>query len=768
MTLATAILFAVAIFAVHISRQPNSTVMSNIGVAILAGVVVAFARIALTHALARKLPGSTSQHTLAVAVVLIAVVTALSLTPQYQMTNEERVMAWLLCIAAALFVCGASRVKTSQSALFQSSLPKSALSKCAIISTVVTLMAVPGTNEAHRLLIVIALAWSGVTWLVIASRERGPRVWLTAIGVSACVVGVIVVAHQIIKPTDGNPSYAAFVPSSGGTEEGDDLARRGKGEGPDEIAGNSPDSVGFDNSDNFSESGKDGLYDLWIESYGAPVKSEDQKKMVGIKPQDVNIVAAPDRENLGVGKSFEIKRKRAESTSSASSKPDVQTAAAMWVKGPMPAYVPLAAFADFTGDSWQAIDHGKGAVPVRLAGNSTWMEILLRPSSTAFRGSDSHEIRVGNLGGDVLPFTPIVERFKMGRVNKPQFFLSSQAGLVRLATRTLPQGATLQVQSKRVDPSRLVGVEPALPRNSDPRMLRYDGLSLRAAELTREWANANQDDPSLDRGWRQIESVIRRLREHVQHDRDAIASNENGIDQLLFETRRGTDYQIATAAVLMLRSLSYPTRLVSGLYADESDVDARSGFAALTSAHTHFWIEVRLADGTWITLDPTPGYAMFNLPAPPGEWLAQVLRASKTRAMADAPQIVLVMGVATGFWMSRKRIIDLLMTWRCQRRGYSPIDVLKVIERRARLAGEPRPIYTPPGQWLGQLISSTASVETGDQLIAALNRDLYHHSDRSFHKPAQSFGPGKDVLDRLSLGSMHKKKVEAQKNNKKT
>ena len=61
--------------------------------------------------------------------------------------------------------------------------------------------------------------------------------------------------------------------------------------------------------------------------------------------------------------------------------------------------------------------------------------------------------------------------------------------------------------------------------------------------------------------------MVSNLRQHYAHDRLATAApaSIDVVADFLLGSRRGPDYLFASAAVVMIRSLGYPARLVSGL-----------------------------------------------------------------------------------------------------------------------------------------------------------------------------------------------------------
>jgi protein-glutamine gamma-glutamyltransferase len=635
---------------------------------------------------------------------------------------EEQLVIVLMSIAVGLFVFQADGRTAGQATM---------ISSIAVISLLPTL-----PSFARTPLIIAMLLLSSVWLWTTSARIAVLRHWFwPALGMGTVLLSCAA-SHQWIQPTDGNPWYAAWVPSSGGDGDGSESARRGVGDGPDEISSGQATSIGFDQSDNFSESAKDGLYDLWIEAYGEPVKPGESQKMVGLKPNDVNVVRAPDRENLKVGRRFEMNR-RPTTQPQPRSGPDTGASARVWVKGPMPVYLRLATFDTFDGAAWSEEAHGQPSVPARVIDG--WFEVLNRPISPAFSGVSEHQIRVGDFGGTVLPLPPITERFRMGRVAKPDFFSATRPGMIRLSRRTVPPGATLDARSKQIDPARLAGVHPALPQHAGANYLNVAGIDPRLARFASEWAAPHS------RGWRQIQAVVNELRRRVRVDK--APADHRSSSPLLLGDEVGTDYEIASVACLMLRKLSYPTRLVSGLYADESHVDRSSGYAGITAQQAHFWIEVQLADGTWVSIDPTPGFPVLNIPRSPSEWASDAWFQVRTGLMAHWLVATPMFLACIAVFICRKTIIDAIVTAYCRWRGCPVLHTVRVLELRSRLAGCPRPAHVPMGNWL----KSIASDSNIRPFIAACNQAMYSHAT------LESVGEtSRDALRTITRASLQK------------
>jgi hypothetical protein len=199
-------------------------------------------------------------------------------------------------------------------------------------------------------------------------------------------------------------------------------------------------------------------------------------------------------------------------------------------------------------------------------------------------------------------------------------------------------------------------------------------------------------------GYPQIEAICQQLRTHYTIDRSAHAPEECSfpVGHFLFESKRGPSYQFATAATLMLRSLGYSTRLVSGFYGNPSRFDVAKGHTAVHSSDTHFWCEVFVGAGTWVTLEPTPGYEVLK--PPPGLWKQALM------LLADSAQWVLrhwLMALITStiiavVFMKRHQLADLghTLTWRfvpARNARQRVLQTMRLLERRLCFVGLARP-----------------------------------------------------------------------------
>jgi hypothetical protein len=233
-----------------------------------------------------------------------------------------------------------------------------------------------------------------------------------------------------------------------------------------------------------------------------------------------------------------------------------------------------------------------------------------------------------------------------------------------------------------------------------------------------------------------VESVTEHLRRHAIVDRNSgsMPTEDAPIAHFLFTTRRGPDYLFASSAVAMLRSLGYPTRLVSGYYADPERYDPASEQTPITSLDAHFWAEVRLSDGGWIAIEPTPGY---RIAGPHFSWWQRAATSAAELIRRHVVELVLILMVVCTLVYFRLSVADLVVTfaWYLSmlRKDNSrfAISTLRLIDRRFRLAGRPRPLGRTPRRWFTSADAAVPRAYTQplSELASLANHAIYSSAD---------------------------------------
>jgi hypothetical protein len=242
-----------------------------------------------------------------------------------------------------------------------------------------------------------------------------------------------------------------------------------------------------------------------------------------------------------------------------------------------------------------------------------------------------------------------------------------------------------------------IGFNPAFTDVPEP-------LSADLARIANTWAG------HLPRGWGQVTSVLSKLREGYTLDRRGRAPDGHPHPVLWFleESRRGPDYLFASAAALLLRSLGYPARVCLGYYAHPDKYDPASQHTPVSDDDLHLWPEVLLRDGQWLVVEPTPGYDTLPALKPWQEQLADTLAAVGRWAVRNAAALTTAVMLIVLLVASRRRAADAVFTlswtllpgrtWRQQAMG-----TVKLLERRAALAGKRRKPGETLAEWVGRL-----------------------------------------------------------------
>ena len=226
----------------------------------------------------------------------------------------------------------------------------------------------------------------------------------------------------------------------------------------------------------------------------------------------------------------------------------------------------------------------------------------------------------------------------------------------------------------------------------------------RIRDLAAHWTQG------VPRGWEQVETISRRLREEYTLDEDFRVESgcPSPVSHFLFISRRGPDYLFASAAALMLRSLGYSSRVVSGFYASPKQYDRKSGHTPVTREDAHFWAECCLGGPCWATVEPTPGYEVLG---PPPGWVALVVQglvALCATALRHWPALASCMVLGAVIYGARWRLWDWghSCLWRCRRPSTTQrfvLDTLALIEIRLAAQGLARPPSLTFSGWLRRI-----------------------------------------------------------------
>lgn len=472
----------------------------------------------------------------------------------------------------------------------------------------------------------VAGYWDSLRGRLLSGQSRHiPLRWLI---IGPCIPLLLLLASA----SGGQDAIAVlrgFLPGSGGDGESDPYARSGANDGENLVAGtDNIKSFGPIEDAPFAEDDKPSLYDVFNDAFDEPVrKVKDQDRSIALPPEllaDISVRMAKSAQN---GREFSTLRK--------STRPDqkrikdLKSPALLYVAGRVPLHLRMEIYDVFDGVNWipeQPPAHPPGMAIVPTHGRP-WLRVPCGSRSLGlYSDLETHAVRIINLKSNVIPAPLELRAINIDRVDQSDMFGWSQNSIPKLNRQALPELITINESSECLRRSKLlhhteltfnaVGDQrrtqlPLLPQMSDVRNL--------ARQITRD----------VPDGYARIEAVINYLRSHYVLDRTAVAPESSSfpVSHFLFEAKRGPDYQFATAAALMLRSLGFSTRVVSGFYASPDNFDPQKRHTSVNNADAHFWCEVFVGSSTWITLEPTPGYDVLT---PPPGFFARCLIAIKT------------------------------------------------------------------------------------------------------------------------------------------
>jgi hypothetical protein len=163
----------------------------------------------------------------------------------------------------------------------------------------------------------------------------------------------------------------------------------------------------------------------------------------------------------------------------------------------------------------------------------------------------------------------------------------------------------------------------------------------------------------------------------------------------------------------------------------------------VTRDDVHFWAEVRLPTGRWIAVEPTPGYELMPPVQSWSERMAEAVAAAMRWARGHAAALLGAAFVLGGLVTRRREVLDGLATIAIRLApGRDPrrrvLRSLRLIERRARWAGRPRPSGRTLSRWYLP-VAGRAAGEPGRAL-----EGLVRFADWAAHAPA---GPESRATD---------------------
>jgi transglutaminase-like putative cysteine protease len=598
---------------------------------------------------------------------------------------------------------------------------------------------------------------------VVAGRERLP--WL-GLSVLVLLLGLSL-ALVVVGPKRAAFALGELLPTSGGTGETDPFARYGIGDGPEETAGDNARAAGMVETDKMIEDNKNALIDAVNDTYGPPHRPpKDQERMVAAGRADVIQFHGKLPENRRPSRDFDTSRK---GRSPGERRPESQKARGVFeVQGRTPLHVRLVAYSSYDPTEHMWREARKPSSRLIDAEGKDWMRLANLKEVSWYTADERHRLKTADLKSNLVPTPTMLTRFRINKVDKPDYYDWDYDGVLVLAGRTrTPPGVVVTTDCRTLDPNRL-------PESAFATFGVAGGVSQTLGEvaaevrpeierLARDWAG---QEP---RGWSQVQAVVNKLRSEYVLDRDIAAPPDHPAPVLWFltESRRGPDYLFATAAALLLRALQYPTRVCLGYYAAPEAYDPETAHTPVKSTDLHFWPEVLLRDGHWLVLEPTPGYEVLGPTLPLEERLLNALTALASWSRRHAVELVIVLAVLTVGWVSRRELIDAVAvrlwdwfpgrSWRDRVLG-----AVALLERRGRWTGQARLPRQTPRSWLQDALKPRSCTDSDlDRLALMADWAAYAPDSSPPWTDTEVTAVCRRVLDGWTLRRWREKKVSA-------
>lgn len=588
-----------------------------------------------------------------------------------------------------------------------------------LIGVTICILCAAITREPRVYWLIGGYAAAAVTWMIAShwSTLRGrllhdhgkgiPVRWLIA----APVLALLVVSISVAGGSRTISTMKGLLPGSGGDGEYDPFSRDGVNDGDALVAGT--DHIrSFAPIDDapFAEDDKPSLYDVFNDAFDEPVRrNREQDRSIALSPElraEIEVRMAKSGE---AGREFSTHRRAASADRRRIGNMD--SPALLYVAGRVPVHLRMEIYDLFDGVSWypRALPDSVPGMAVLDSQGKPWLRIPCHGTGLGLHTySETHAVKICNLRSPVIPSPPDLRSLHIDRVDQVDMFGWHTTSILKMNRKAIPEFTVIHLLSDRIDYRRLPGNDNltfvGLPEKTERQL-----PSLREMDFLRTLANDWTE--GVPAGYRQAVAVCDKLRKEYILDRNFQMPDdcESPVTHFLAESRRGSDYQFATAAAIMLRTLGFSTRLVSGFYATDTRYDARKQHTPVSAEDAHFWCELYVGSGVWVTLDPSPGYHILG--PPPGimerlwSGLVSVLQNLRTHWMIS---LISFLTAGVLLW-NRHGIADLIISnWMALQSALQSagdprrhvLQTVSLLDGRLRRAGLKRPAGQTFCRWV--------------------------------------------------------------------
>jgi transglutaminase-like putative cysteine protease len=582
----------------------------------------------------------------------------------------------------------------------------------------------------------IAIAWMTIcVWHLIANHwervdvcavEHVTRQHHLPIVTLLAAVVIFVIAGLIARDRFGESQRltVGWMPTSGGSSWSDPGALRGIGTGDAAIAAkDKAESFGAVDSELFLESTDSTLFDMFSDSLGQPKLKNKWERRQGMTADKIIESHSRTAKSEKGGSSFSTDRHPPEKHLHLQDAH--QNAVVQWV-GPSGIRLAMNRFDTFDGVEWTNQSELRNESFRRsVFGDEVW---FLDPSVSRFlwkhenQNSTRGTLKMIRLKSTRIPAPMMTGGVHIKDIDRVDFFATDADGSLFMPGREkVPALTLIHLLSAKLSEDEFIhqleGLrDRAIPLTSK-RLAEQSRQSIREAvgRIVRQCARDG------DTRHAKLSALVDHLRTEFELDRSAQYDSDIPLLEF-FEQKRGGEHLFATAAALVARQIGLQSRLVTGLYVSPSGLDLAAGHHNVMPRDAHVWVEIKLADGRWVEIEPTPGFK------PPDYRPSLWLRTQRVAALYWPWFAVACIGFAVVYF-TRLLWIDWLLSacWQCSsllKPRRRVVLAVWIIEQRAQLLGRARPLGSPPREWLVKEVLAAPAVDHQLQRLAESFCDL--------------------------------------------
>jgi len=544
---------------------------------------------------------------------------------------------------------------------------------------------------------------------------------------AGCLVFVVAAWSASGRSVMFNRLTAELMPTSGGTGASDASARSGVGDGDAVVAARDhAASFGAVETDVFLDSPQPSLFDMFNDTFGEPVRKKKNERAIALAPRENQSTSSRTAQSNSSTQSFTTHRSEPKPR-----KPlkDVASKAIMFWIGRAGERLATERCSRFDGTEWhQEAAATKLSIIEQKINDRVWFGtdpnhgLVLGPYVEA----RAEAVKFTRYRSNRIPAPAGVQMWHIDLVDQADFFGFSPDQCLEMPGRDhVPDYTTVRLVNRLIDiekldalTARCTGVPTDLyPSASE---LSNDGGVQLAKQTMLTWLDNSRHNSQHNwsqHNWQTVQLVVDRLRREFTFDRNVATGSttaEQSSLEMFLTKRRGNDVMFATAAAVMLREVGFRTRFVTGFYVDPKNQDRLTGQTPITAQDTHAWLEVDVGMGTWIPLEPTPGY---QVPIYRVSW---VYRLKQNAAAIGVVTAGFVLFIST-LWFCRAYVFEgWLRSMRCMLPYVSDRRrvrwLVRVLDRRCQLAGISRPNSVSPRDWLKRSIALDNAAWSGSMI----------------------------------------------------